>query len=213
LPLSHADAKTGPQNRSSLVAIVSEPAEPTSQDTSLLHLSEGRDSHARAADALSRHVEVLHDLDHGGGAELGGLDRRVRVVVKLIQRDGQGDLLLAEDEAIGQGLGELGEELGAVGSGRAKAGDELVVGTGAAANLDLVLALAGCHSEGLGNDILVDGGLTGRDRGRGAGGEEGNEGYGVHYKGGTSMSMYVMCMYVCIYIQGGSGRVLPRIGK
>jgi hypothetical protein len=189
LPLSHTDARTGSKLEtrpsSSLVAIVSEPVESPSHDPSLLHLSEDRDSHARAADALGGQVEVLHDLDHGSSAELGGLDRRVRVVVKLLKRDGQSDLLLAENEAVGEGFGELGEKLGAVGSGRAKARDERVVGTGAATNLDLVLANAGCHSERLGNDVLVDGGLAGRNRGRGTGGEEGDEGYGVHYKGVT----------------------------
>jgi hypothetical protein len=175
--------KPGSKAISCLLALISEPAEAPSHDASLLHLAENRDGHARAADTLGSQVEVLHDLNHGSGAELGCLDRLVRVVVKLLERDGNGDLLLAKDEAIRKGLGELGEELRAVGGRRAIAGNQLVIGTVAAANLDLVLALAGCHTEGLRDDILVDGGLAGRNRsngGRSTGGEEGEEGDGVH---------------------------------
>jgi hypothetical protein len=179
IPVPKPDSKA----TSCLFALISEPAEAPSHDASLLHLAENRDGHARAADTLGGQVEVLHNLDHGGGAELGRLDRLVRVVVKLFERDGDSDLLLAKDEAIGKGLGELGEELRAVGGRRAIAGNQLIVGTVAAANLDLVLAFAGCHSEGLGDDILVNGGLAGRNRGHGGrstGGEEGEEGDGVH---------------------------------
>jgi hypothetical protein len=212
MPMPEPDSKTRP----CLLSLVSEPAEAPSHDASLLHLAEHRDSHARAADTLGGQVEVLHDLDHGGGAELGGLDRLVRVVVKLLERDGNGDLVFAEDEAIRKGLAELREELRAVGGRRAIAGNQLVVGAAAAANLNLVLALAGCDSKGLGDDILVDGGLAGRDRrdgGGSTGGEEGEEGDGVHYKGVTRVIICTRCVYVCIYIQGESGRVLPRIGK
>lgn len=184
MPTPELDSKA----RSYLFTLVSEPAEAPSHDASLLHLAENRDRHARAADTLGGEVEVLHDLDHGSSAELGCLDRPVRVVVKLLECDGNCDLLFAEDEAIGQGLGELRKELGAVGGRRTIAGNQLVVGAVATTNLDLVLALAGCHSKGLGNDILVDGRLSGvdrRDGGRSAGSEESEEGYGVHYKGVT----------------------------
>ncbi len=148
--------------------------------TSQLHDTQNWSRHAGAADALCRQVEVLQDLNHSGGPALVGIDRGIGGIIELGQGNWEGDLCLAEDEAVGQGLAELPEKVGAVGRWRAEAGDELVVGAGAAANLDLVPALTGGHAERLGNDSLVDGALAGRHGSGGAGGKEGEERSGMH---------------------------------
>lgn len=151
--------------------------------TSQLHDTQNRSRHAGAANALCRQVEVLQDLNHSGSPALVGIDRGIASVVEFGQGNGEGDLLLAEDETGGQGLAEFPEKVGAVGSWRAVAGDELVVGAGAAANLDLVPALAGCHAERLGNNSLVDSALAGgHARGGAGGGKEGEKRNGVHGK-------------------------------
>jgi len=146
----------------------------------LHHPQQGRRD-TRAPNTLLREIEVLQHLDHGRGPQLVRLDRRVRRVVELGERDRDRDLRPAEDEAVGQGFRELAQEVGAVGRGRAEAGDRLVVGARAAADLDGVAALARGDAEGFGDDGLVDGGLTRVDGGGGGrGGEESEEGDGVH---------------------------------
>ena len=141
-----------------------------SDGTRLLKLHKVGHGNTWAPNSLGS-LQALQDLNQGGAAALLGIDRLVGSIVELFQSDGQLDAGIRE-ESLRKALRELSQEVGVVGSGRAVAWDQLVIGANTVAGLN------GGRDTGFDTEILRDNGgvdtALARDVGRESGGRSGS---------------------------------------